>query len=519
MSLPDRIVLGRLAFGYDPESGARLRSDGVDRWVDGQLAAPPGDDPATAARLAAIRLRIKYDATEHYPAMDEMRPLVCLDKDVSQLWPLAVDKDRFANPERQLPRQEVAAAAIQRAVGSRWQLREVLVGFWHNHFNVNAVGDNAVAAALPDYDRTLRSHALGNFREFLEAVAGSPAMLVYLNNRSSRAGIANENYARELLELHTLGRGAYLNDLYSRWKEVPGALQGKPTGYIDQDVYEAARAFTGWTVEDGAGLGGGQSLPNTGRFAYVEGWHDNYQKRVLATDFDPFQPPKADGRKVLDLVAFHPATARFVCTRLCRRLVADDPPEALVAGAVRVWTETAKKPDQIARVVAHIAKTAAMREGFGAKVRRPLELVAAYARAIGLDLTVTGGLLGELDASGQRLFGWAPPTGHPDTADYWLGSHVLRKRWSLLLGLSENWWGTGTFDPVARLGKPMATKEAIAVWHEMLTGTPPSTATAAAIIEGMRLDPERPLGLRPDDAKPLRRVAAYCAMTPTFNLR
>ena len=117
------------------------------------------------------------------------------------------------------------------------------------------------------------------------------------------------------------------------------------------------------------------------------------------------------------------------------------------------------------------------------------------------------------------MFGWAPPTGHPDTADYWLGSHVLRKRWSLLLGLSENWWGTGTFDPVARLGKPMATKEAIAVWHEMLTGTPPSTATAAAIIEGMRLDPERPLGLRPDDAKPLRRVAAYCAMTPTFNLR
>ena len=350
-------------------------------------------------------------------------------------------------------------------------------------------------------------------------MAKSPAMLIYLNNRSSRAGIANENYARELLELHTLGRGAYLNDLYSRWKEVPGAPQGRPSGYIDQDVYEAARAFTGWAVEDGSGLGGGQSLPATGRFVYVEGWHDNYQKRVLATDFDPFQPPLADGRKVLDLVAFHPATARYVCTRLCRRLVADEPPEALVAGAAKVWSDNARARDQIARVVAHIAKSAAARQNFGAKVKRPLELVASYARAAGLDLTVTNGLLGELDGSGQKLFGWPPPTGHPDTGAYWLGSHVLRKRWSLLLGLSENWWGTGVFEPAAALGRPMAAGETAALWHQRLTGEAPDAATAAAILGGMRLDPKRPLGQSPDDARTLRRVAAYCAMTPAFNLR
>ena len=515
----ERVVLGRLAFGYEPEAAARLRAEGLDRWVDGQLAAPVGDDAAVTARLAAVRLRIKYDATDHYPALDELRPLGTLEQDISRLWHLVSAKDTIAYPERQLPRQEVAAATILRAVHSPWQLREVLVGFWHDHFNVNAVGDHAIAAALPDYDRTLRAHAFGNFRDLLEAVASSPAMLTYLNNRSSRAGIANENYGRELMELHTLGRAAYLNDLYSRWKEVPGALQGKPAGYIDQDVYEAARAFTGWTIEDGAGLGGGQSLPDTGRFTYVEAWHDNYQKRVLATEFDPFQPPLADGRKVLDLVAAHPATARHLCTRLIRRLVADEPAETLVASAARVWSDNVKRPDQIARVVAHIARSAAARDGFGAKVKRPLELVASYARALSLDLTVTSGLLGELDGSGQRLFGWPLPTGHPDTASYWLSSHVLRKRWSLLLGLSENWWGTGAFEPVSRLGRPLAAPDAVAAWHTVLTGTPPAAATVAAILGGMHLAPARPLGEKPDDSRVLRRVAAYCGMTPAFNLR
>jgi uncharacterized protein (DUF1800 family) len=115
-----------------------------------------------------------------------------------------------------MPWLEVAAATLLRAAHSCWQLREVLCDFWHNHFNVDASRNHMVSAALPAYDRdVIRAHCLGNFRELLEAVATSTAMLVYLNNRSSRAGSANENYARELLELHTLGRGSYLNTLLS----------------------------------------------------------------------------------------------------------------------------------------------------------------------------------------------------------------------------------------------------------------------------------------------------------------
>ena len=516
---PERLMLNRLAFGAGPEELARFRQLGAGRWLDQQLAPGPDDEPELVQRLAGLRLRIKYDAGDGFAAVDELRPLQYLDRDIADLWPLTDNKRKMAGPERQRPRQEVAAATLLRAFHSRWPLREVLVDFWHNHFNVNAAGDQAINVALPAYDRVIRHHALGNFREFLEAVATSPAMLIYLNNRSSRAGSANENYGRELFELHSLGREAYLNELYNRWRDVPGALTGSPAGYIDQDVYEAARAFTGWTIEDGAGLGGGRNLPATGRFTYVEAWHDNYQKRVLATDFDPFQPPLADGRKVLDLIAAHPATAHFLCGKLCRRLVSDTPPYSLVKAAARVWSENRKQPDQIRRVVAAIAHAAEMREGFGGKVKRPLELTASYVRAAGIDATVTGGLLGELDGSGQKLFGWSSPTGHPDSMDYWLSSHVLRKRWTLVSGLSDNWWGTGVFSPSARLNRPVTAAQAIALWHGELTGLEADGRTVAAILSGMQLAAGAPL---PGDSRsdPVhRRILACCAMTPAFNLR
>jgi uncharacterized protein (DUF1800 family) len=159
------------------------------------------------------------------------------------LWHLVDHKNVMHAAERRRPRDEVVAATVLRAVHSRWQLREVMCGFWHDHFNVDALGSEAIGVALPAYDRdVIRRHCFGNFREMLEAAATSTAMQYYLSNRSSRSGAANENYARELFELHTMGRGAYLNDRYDRWRDVPGALKGKPAGYIDQDVYEAARA-------------------------------------------------------------------------------------------------------------------------------------------------------------------------------------------------------------------------------------------------------------------------------------
>lgn len=514
------VALNRLAFGPGAGDAEAIRSDGLARWLDRQLK-PDDEDPEVDRHLAAARLRIRYPAAEGWTAVDEERPLATLATPLDSLWPLTDSKRPYAGPERQRPRLEVAAATVIRAVHSRWQLSEVLVDFWHNHFNVHAA-EQAVAASLPAYDReVIRRHALGNFREFLEAVATSTAMQVYLNNRTSRAGIANENYARELFELHSLGRDVYLNGLYNRWREVPGAAKGAPSGYIDQDVYEAARAFTGWTIEDGAGLGGEVRLPTTGRFTYVESWHDNYQKRVLASEFDPFQAPMADGRRVLDLVADHPATARHLSMKLCRRLLCDDPPERLVAAAAKAWIENRKRPDQIARVVRTIALSPEFAaQPPGGKVKRPLELVASFARGAGIDLTATNALLGELDASGQRLFAWPAPTGHPDTMDAWLGASAMRRRWALLLGLADNAWKTGMLDIGATFTGPVTALAAAETWQRKLHAGEPEAETSDAILSGMALDPAAVLtpGSRDGDAR-LRRMAAFVAMAPRFNRR
>jgi uncharacterized protein (DUF1800 family) len=514
--LDPRMALNKLAFGPSDADLGDLHKSGTEAWLTRQLKPDAADD--CAERIKDAKIHLKYSSKTPEAEVDEDRSLGVIDQPIEEHWKL-LDKN-VANQERVFLRTAVMGATLIRAVHSRWQLREVLVDFWHNHFNVNAVGDGTIAVALPSYDRdVIRAHALGNFREFLEGVAKSAAMQVYLNNRSSRGGAANENYGRELFELHTLGRPAYLNALYNKWRDVPGALQGHPQGYIDQDVYEAARAFTGWTIEDGAGIGAGRRLPTTGKFTYVETFHDNYQKRLLATEFDPYQPPMSDGNKVLDLVADHPATAQYVCGKLCARLVSDTPDKALVAAAAKVWTEQRRKPDQIARVVEAIVRSDAFRRSAGAKIKRPLELYASFARGAGIDAVPTPGLMGMLDGSGQRLFGWGPPTGHPDDSDYWLASNMMRARWALMLGLADDAWKAGAPMAATAIAERPTPEAAVAAAHQKLLGIEPPGQVTAAIMTGMGLRPGLALDVRRDAVPLSRRMLAYCAMAPAFQTR
>jgi uncharacterized protein (DUF1800 family) len=516
-------VLGRLGTGIGPNEAAAFNLIGYSAWLDQQLNPPKGDDPETAVRLAKAALHIKYDAgdsakDQQWTAVDEVRPLKLLDQPIDQLWPM-LDNHKFAGQERRRALLEVISATIIRWTHSAYPLREVMAQFWHDHFNVDAWDQDQVAVSLPAYDRdVIRPHCLGNFRVFLEAVATSTAMLYYLSNRSSRAGSANENYARELFELHTLGAPAYLNDKYDRWREVPGALNSKPIGYIDQDVYEAARALTGWTVEDGSAIDGQRKLPPTGRFAYVETWHDGYQKRVLATEFDAFQPAQADGRKVLDLVAFHPATARFICTKLVRRLVADTPPQAVIDRAVAVWTANQRASDQIARTVRAIAEAPEFHQSSGQKLRRPLALAAAFARATGIEMSPSEGLINALAVAGQRLYGFPTPNGLPDTAASFLGTSAMRQRWGLVLGLAENAWGTGPCQPSAAMGAGVLNlREAAAWWLRAFDGDADDDKVAA-VASAVGGDAEQPIGPanHPDTEKKLAHLAAFAAMAPGF---
>jgi uncharacterized protein (DUF1800 family) len=396
-----------------------------------------------------------------------------------------------------------------------------MLDFWQNHFNVHA-GDAAIAVAIPEFDRELRRLALGNFQELLSYVSMSTPMLIYLNNRSSRTGAPNENFARELFELHTLGRPHYLNDLYSRWREVPGAPQGRPTGYIDQDVYEAARAFTGWMVEDGRGLGSGVNLPNTGKFAYVESWHDPYQKRVLAQEFEPFQAPMSDGKRVLELLSQHAGTAKYICEKLLRRFVDDEPSSELVESAAKVWLANTKSPQQIARVLEHILTNKAVQSGIESgkykKLKRPLELAMSFMRKLDLDVAPSQGLVNQLSNAGQRLYYWPTPDGHPDVSSYWLTSHAMRQRWFVPVGLMDNWWGTGfvSNEQLAKgVAKPLSQDRILDFVATTLLGE----VGKEALKKIVQIQAPMNAGLMSptnEEWSGVRRTIAYLAMSPAF---
>lgn len=516
------IALNRMAYGPRPGDVERVRQMGFAAYVDEQLNPNDADDAVCNQKIANARLQIKYSAGMGYPAVDEMRPLRTIVENwgLAQLWPLSKNP---AYQERIRPVEEVRAATLLRAVFSKWQLREVLVEFWHNHFNVDAYSDSRISATWTLYDRdVIRRHCLGNFRNMLRDVAKSIAMAFYLDNAFSRDGPANENYARELFELHTLGQEHYLNHLYNRWRDVPGALTGNPVGYIDQDVYEAARAFTGWTIAHGQTVSGNIRLPDTGEFAYVDLWHDNAQKRVLAFEIDPNRPPLEDGETVIRLVSEHPGTARHICRKLCRRLLADDPPDALVNALASVWLANKDAPDQIARTVRALLLSDEFANTFGRKVKRPYEVVVSFLRATNADVTPNANLFWQLQEMGYRMFNWGPPTGHPEESAAWLSTNGMLRRWNIINYLQSTWLKAATFDLPGQTPAGLTSRQIAEFWMARLLAVAPPQSTIERLVNLMRqngLADAPPTGSAEEIADRIRSVVTLIAMTPEFQLR
>ena len=448
------IVYNRLAYGPrqgDIDSFNQLGADDTARltaWLTAQLDGSI-DDSACQATLNNARLKIQYNAyqnsadpTKQYPALNEARPLNYVlstksnDDLTRELWPLTnfgVAKDF---DERMRPFEEVRVATWIRTTHSKRQLVEVLADFWHNHFNVNGSGETQVYSTFPVYDRIIRGNLLGNFRTFLEEIAKSTAMMYYLDNYNNKAGGGeggNENYAREMFELHCFGTDNYYK-FYDKRELVPKLPNSEtPAGYIDKDVYQAAACLTGWTIDT-----------TTGLFTFDGNTHDNGVKLVLNTIID-LGGGAQDATTVFDMLARHPNVAKNVCKKLVRRLIADDPPQSVIDAAAATWMSNLDNPAQLREVVRTIVLSNAFKTTWGQKVKRPFDAVIAFLRATDATLPVDqlavngkitdggfwGNLFYQISGTGHKIFEWPTPTGHPDVASYWISSNSTLRRWNL----------------------------------------------------------------------------------------
>jgi uncharacterized protein (DUF1800 family) len=378
------------------------------------------------------------------------------------------------NP-RQMPSADLREAKLYRALYSNRQLVEVLTDFWFNHFNVFEGKGQAEQITLASYENdAIRPHVLGKFKDLLLATARHPAMLHYLDNWESLAGDVfdvgpfagrgalmsrqahglNENYGRELMELHTLG--------------VKG-------GYTQEDVIAVARCFTGWTIRQ----------PNTKpEFAFAAFMHDTGEKTVLGHKIAA-GGEESDGLQVIDILAHHPSTARFISKALAQRFVADDPPASLVDKMARTFAKT----DGDLRAVMETMFTS--REFFSegawqAKMKSPLEMVVSAVRAAGGNATDSFTLVQKVADMGEPLYGKVEPTGYRDSAETWLSTANVMAR----IGFA-NALAAGQVPGVKVETAAFGQKDAAVIAHELLSRDA-SPQTLAAIEKGLQGKPASP---------------------------
>lgn len=397
--------LNRLSFGPRPGDYAKVKASGsteeeaIEVWLEEQLHPERIDDSA------CDRIVRRFES---------------LDQPVGELFEYQED----------LLLRELVRSTFLRAVYSERQLFETMALFWSDHFNIDSSKRDCQWLKTADDREVIRKHALGNFPAMLRASATSPAMLWYLDGRDNRKANPedkpNENYARELLELHTLG--------------VHG-------GYTQKDVMETARCLTGWHVRSDEKF-------QKGKVEFKQELHDDGEKNVLGHAISPGLG-RGDLDKVLEIVSLHPSTARFLAAKLCRRFIRDDPPQSAIESTAQSFLNSG---GDIPTTLRTLFGTEEFRSARGNKFKRPFRFLASALRATAAD-TDAGQEIGDyLQRMGHVPFQYPTPDGYPDEEAPWLGS--LMWRWVFARNLVENRIG-GTRIDADKLRQKVGDDEAL----------------------------------------------------------
>ena len=368
----DFMVLNRLTFGSRVEERTRFAEISLQAYIEEQLA---------------------FDSINDFNCELLLNPFKTLKMDANELE--GISNGLFENYDRERAPNELRQATLLRQLYSKRQLYEVMVEFWSDHFNIYIEKGNCFYLKTVDDCEVIRKHALGSFRDLVWASAHSPAMMVYLDNQANEKSHPNENYARELMELHTLG--------------VNG-------GYSQQDVMELARCLTGWTVKEHFWLGD---------FVFKDDFHDTGIKNVLGRTIQPSGVKEAE--QVIEMLVTHPSAARFIATKLTRRFVADDPPQVIVEKATQTFLKTNGDIKSVLRVILLDGLPLAQ-----PKYKRPANFVLSTLRALNVE-TDGVAIQDHLLRMGQFYFNWPTPDGYPDHSDAWQGN--LMPRWQFAFEL------------------------------------------------------------------------------------
>jgi uncharacterized protein (DUF1800 family) len=457
-------ALDRLGYGARPGDVERIRRTGLEAWITQQLHPERINDKVTENRVAeysTISMSATALVTEYPQVNVAAKRLGITPEEYNKRIQDALHPPQGERPAPDMRPQvilnELMMAKLVRAIYSERQLQEQLTDFWYNHFNIFANKDQDIYL-IGVYERdAIRPYTLGKFRDMLGATAHSPAMLIYLDNWLSADPVAienakhatpaqkqswkslpgygnkrglNENYGRELMELHTLG--------------VDG-------GYSQQDVIQVAKCFTGWTVRD---------PQNKPEFVFDPRIHDPAPKQVLGKKIK--DGGERDGEKVLDLLTAQKATAHHLSYELAEHFVADNPPVALVDRMAKTFQKTKGDLRETVRTMIYSPEFWS-RDSYRAKIKTPFELVASAARALGADVDAPTPLVGWVDRIGEPLYRCQPPTGYKDDAATWVNTGALLSRLNFALTLATNKLRGASVDLTARLGDDMGTDPARAM--------------------------------------------------------